>query len=523
MRFANQAARSSTPKVGDKKTTNLAGSEAYAKSPCAELCSVVLTSMLQSSYYANDVSTMARLRKLVRQTSPEFAAKLALYARHEHGLRTISHVLAAEVALFRYETRDSAVGPALKDWGARFFDKIIKRPDDMVEIVAYLLSTQFAGRTKLTLPNAIKRGFARAFSRCSEYDLAKYGRADAHDNKKMTLRRVAHLVHAAGPKDSPVYKLRGATLPAPDTHEAVMTRAGSVAKAASDAGEAIDVDDLKAAEWARLFKEGKIGYLAALRNLRRIVEQAPESIDEVCAIVADPAKVAKALVFPFNFMAASKAMAEVNGPAAQKALRAIHKAMELSVANVPRFEGATLVVMDESGSMDRPIVTVRGENVVNTGRSPADIASLFAACLLKANDDADFMLFSTDARYVNVVTSDSVLSIAATIRAMKNPRGTNFNAPFETANRAYDRIIILSDEQGWMGGKAPDVAVREYRQRHNADPAIYSWDLMGSGTSQFPGSKTVQLAGWTDKVFDLMKSIEMNPNEMIDAVSATPL
>jgi 60 kDa SS-A/Ro ribonucleoprotein len=55
--------------------------------------------------------------------------------------------------------------------------------------------------------------------------------------------------------------------------------------------------------------------------------------------------------------------------------------------------------------------------------------------------------------------------------------GTNFHAIFETANRAYDRIIILSDMQGWVNYNTPTRSFAEYKRRVGANPRVYSFDL----------------------------------------------
>ena len=90
---------------------------------------------------------------------------------------------------------------------------------------------------------------------------------------------------------------------------------------------------------------------------------------------------------------------------------------------------------------------------------PIKIGSLFAAVLAKAND-ADVMLFSDDAKYVALNKRDSTLTLARWLESQCASAGTNFHSIFQRANRAYDRVIILSDMQGWIGGHAPNVHVR---------------------------------------------------------------
>jgi len=124
---------------------------------------------------------------------------------------------------------------------------------------------------------------------------------------------------------------------------------------------------------------------------------------------------------------------------------------------------------------------------------------------------------------VNYYFEDPALTIAG--RLVKNARaaGTNFHAIFEKAKRAYDRIIILSDMQGWMGGYAPTGSFKNYKKKYKADPYIYSFDLQGYGSLQFPEDNVFALAGFSEKIFDLMKLLETDRNALIKKIEAIEL
>lgn len=113
--------------VKPQKTENLAGGQAYAQSPELELISVMLTSFVAQTFYRSADDTLARVKELLPLVDTEFAAKLGVYARRVFGMRSISHALAAELA------------PHLskKPFARNFYTAIVKRPDDMTEILAY--------------------------------------------------------------------------------------------------------------------------------------------------------------------------------------------------------------------------------------------------------------------------------------------------------------------------------------------------------------------------------------------------
>lgn len=114
--------------------------------------------------------------ELLAKNDAEFAAKAAIYARTKFGMRSITHLLAGELAKY-------ATG---KEWAKSFYEQIVYRPDDMTEIMAYYFNTQ-----KLKLPNAMKKGFAAAFDKFDGYQLAKYRNA----NKDLKLVDVVNLIH----------------------------------------------------------------------------------------------------------------------------------------------------------------------------------------------------------------------------------------------------------------------------------------------------------------------------------------
>jgi len=474
------AARKAFARAPD--TTNLAGGGAYAQTAKLELVSTLITTFLQDEFYRTEKQTTAQLRALVAKlaaTDPLYVAKAALYARHQHGMRSVTHLVAGELA--------KLVKGA--PWTKSFHEKITRRPDDALEILGYYLATH--GRP---LPNSLKKGLGAALARFDEHQLAKYRR----DHAAFKLVDAVNLVR---PPATPALTalVRGTLAPA-QTWETRLTQAGA---AAENAGEAA-VSAAKSAAWASLVRERKLGYLALLRNVRNILAHAPDAatVDELCAQLADAAAVRRSLVYPFQFLAALDALKQGNLAGAARVMDALNQAVDHSLANVPRFEGATLVALDSSGSMK--------------GR-PQTIGSLFAAVLVKASG-ADLMLFSDDARYITLNRRDTTLTAAAGIPFISG--GTNFHAIFQRANRAYDRVIVLSDMQGWIGGGAPNDSLAAYQRKHAAAPRIFSFDLKGYGTLQFPQERVTCLAGWSDRVFDIMHKLDRDPSALVREVEA---
>jgi hypothetical protein len=240
---------------------------------------------------------------------------------------------------------------------------------------------------------------------------------------------------------------------------------------------------------------------------------APGAIAGVCELISNPEAVRTCRVFPFQMVRAyDQVGAKVAGGDGKKLMKAVSTAVDLSVGNIPEFPGKTLVVVDKSGSM-------AGE--------PSHIASIFAAATLKRNDNADLMLFADDAAFVVPDTvGKSVIALAHEIQRNSICGGTNFSAIFQKARDIrYDRVIIFSDEQGWVNRGAEGVreSFSNYCKRHSHRPFVYSFDLKGSGTSQFPEERVALLYGFSVKVFDVMKALETDRSALISAIDQIDL
>jgi 60 kDa SS-A/Ro ribonucleoprotein len=188
--------------------------------------------------------------------------------------------------------------------------------------------------------------------------------------------------------------------------------------------------------------------------------------------------------------------------------RGICTPVDKALANVPRFDGRTLVALDGSGSMSGRLLAV---------------GSLFAAVLAKANAEATIMVFSNDAEFVTLNRRDSTLPLAQQIAARAPNGGTNFHAIFQRAKCAYDRIVILSDMQGWIGNDAPTATFTAYKQRTASDPRVFSFDLAGYGTLQFPERNVYCLAGFSAKALQAMRFLEEDKSALFREIEAIEL
>ena len=473
-----------TVKEPKTKTINLAGGEAYSQTNELALVSMLLTSFVNDQFYKSGNDTLKDLRSLVKKVDPEFAAKAAIYARDKFGMRSITHALAGELTS---ELKGSELGK-------NFYDKVVVRVDDMTEIMSYYLIHK-TSKDNPKFPNSLKKGFAKAFDKFDAYQLAKYSGKNK-DLKLVDLVNIVHPVPTDRNKTALELLVKG-DLKNTETWEAKLSKAGQVAENEED------LSQLKADAWTDLITSRKIGYFALLRNLRNILNQAPNAVPAACELLVDEKLISKSRVLPFRFATAYEEISKMgSSKGVRDVLVAISSAMDISCKNIPIFED-TLFVVDVSGSM--------------SGR-PSEIASLFAAMFAKSNN-CDVMTFANNSTYVNYNPNDSVMTIRDSFRFSGG--GTNFKSIFKTANKAYKHIILASDMQGWVGHTSPSREFNEYKSSFNCKPHVFSLDLAGHGTLQLPESQVYCLAGFSDKVFQIMELLKIDKKALFNEINNT--
>jgi hypothetical protein len=463
------------------KTVNRAGGQAYKSSPELELVGILLTSFVKDKFYESAGGELQRLAGIIQSVNKKFAAQSAIYARHEFGMRSITHALASELAPY-------ISGQA---WADDFYNSIVRRPDDITEIISYHL-----GRGE-KLSSAMKKGLANAFNKFDGYQLAKY----KGEGNKVKLVDALNMIHPR-PKDDGqdaiFKKLTEGTLKSKDTWEARISASKG------------DKQEKKKA-WQELLESDRLGYFALLRNLRNILKDAPGSVDLACEKLTDAKRIEKSLVMPFRFLTAMKTLERENLDGIRKVFSALNKALDKSVDNVPIFEGKTLIALDVSGSMTSGL---------SDKLRPAEIAAVFAMALYKTND-SDFLTFDRGAEYQMINPDDALTTMVNRINFRGG--GTNIHSIFYRANKAYDRIVILTDNQGWMGYGTPAKALNDYRKNYDADPIIYDFDFESYGDMQFPESNVYCIQGYSDKVFDIMKLLETDRKALINEIKKIEL
>lgn len=504
-------------------TTNKQGHAAYSLSDELRLIAMLNTVKIEPQFYRSENETMKELRDLVERIAindPYFVCQAIKYSRcMRDGMRSINHLAAALVAPFI----------AGKDYAKRFYSLYNKktkeggcifRPDDMSEI-----KDVYAALNTTILSNAMKKGFASTIESLDNYQLAKY---------KKTVIDIANLVHPKSRLSNAVITvngkemrtidalMQGITVSA-DTWEVANSEAGQLVAKAVKEGKLDKVEaekvltEAKNDNWEALLSEGKLGILAALRNIRNMMKSPrPEVIDALCKLLSNPDAIRKGMVMPYQMDLAYEVLDQEfrTSPYCAQVKKALETGLELAVPNLTSaLPGKTLVMIDCSSSMHMAC----SQNNKRINSSVCDKAGLLAAIVAKATN-ADVIRFGSSASYTNYDANENVFSLAKKL-SYANMGGTYIGSAFELARRhrkKYDRIILLSDNEANYG------CTRSAYQGYVHDvcsPYIYAIDLGAYGTTPVRNDGKVNYYfGYGYKLFDDIAASEFNPNVHIDAV-----
>lgn len=368
--------------------------------------SVLSCLLWEDEFYEDGKSIATRIAELAAQVPPKALAGLAIEARHKQHLRHVPLWLLCSLA---------KTGKGMK-LVADTIEQVISRADELSEFVALYWKDG-----KRPLSAQIKKGLARAFRKFSAHQLAKYNRDEA-----VKLRDVLFLCHAK-PKNAEQAEtwkqLINGTLKAPDTWEVALSGGAD-----------------KKATFERLIVEEKLGYLALLRNLRNMMDA---GCDETIVRAAIIQRRGAERVLPFRYVSAARACPRMEGT--------LDQALLATLANVPPLPGMTAILVDVSGSMNDRL----------SGKS--DLTRMDAAATLASMLTGTRRVFTFSNSCIEIPARLGMSGIDA-IRNSQPHQSTRLMEAVTAINNevAYDRLIVITDEQAHPGNGMPAPKGRGY-------------------------------------------------------------
>ena len=459
----------------EKKTEkNYEGARAYAMTPELELYTAVVTASLSDTFYEKQDERVDRIAQLIGKVSPEFIARLAVYARTEMHLRSIPLLLLVELA--KIHNGDDLV--------ARAVEKTVLRADEIMELLMCYQWRNPSGdaRKKLgKLSRQIQNGLQRAFNRFDEYQFAKYDR----NGLEVKLRDALFLVHPKAKYEQQqilfdkivnrqledgVEGFTGAQITSPDL------RAGAALVIA-----ALQADGYSVIDDIIYILRGYEDFDGKLRSLGAEIEK-------------------------------------VNSTHTTMLMNALEAAVKCSASNIEGFDENTRVLLasDVSRSMWSPISqrsTIRNY----------DIGILLSMLLRSRCKQVVAGVFGNDWKVVNM-PNDNVLMATRQLERLGNTVGFSTNGYkvinwLMEQNIVMDKVMMFTDMQMWDStGRHQEIedSWRKYKKMA-PNAKLYLFDLAGYGQlpMRLAEPDVYLIAGWSDRVFDILSAIDKGEDALI--------
>lgn len=465
-----------------------AGAPATQSPPIEQLRRAVMTCMLwEDQFYENGVTIAERIAQLVRVIPLRAAGDIAIEARTKMKLRHVPLLIVREMA--RHPQLRAAPEIVRQTLHA-----VIQRPDELTEFLAIYWKDG-----KRPLSAQVKKGLASAFTKFSEYELAKYNR-----DKDIKLRDVLFLCHskpADVPKDAtkwtkteralykPVVAAFGTGVNALN-RDAVNRRTqhftdGEMLYAKLVDGQLETPDTWEVAlsggadkglTFRRLMNENRLGALAFLRNLRNMKQADVDTT--TLKNYGDRLNFERTL--PFRFIAA----ANMN-PGLE---HIIEPWMLNCLDGQAKLPGRTVFLIDVSGSMFGNRISTRSE------LDRFDAAAALTILGRELCEDVGVFTFSTQ---VAEVATRRGFALRDAMRNSQLHGGTYLGHALKTlaSSTTWDRLIVITDEQSMdvissdLPGQKYMINVASYRN--------------GVATDDW-----VRISGWSETVMDYIRMSE---------------
>lgn len=437
----------------------------------------------EDTFYEDGESIADRIKKYMKQVTPEQARSVLKEAKVDNKLRHMPLFLLVNMAKNGYLTAEDVANT-------------ITRVDDMSELLSLYWSTDWKDSTgntvknKHTVPKSIVKGIQKALPKFDEYQLSKY-RGDRYD---VSLKTVIKMTHPK-PENAEMEALWGrainGNLATPDTWEVGLTNCHTPAE--------------KKEFWTRMLTEktekgfNKLGALALIRNLRNM--QSVNVDEDNIRSALGSASMSK--ILPFQLVTAARYAPQLEDVLETKLLE--------SIDSMEKLEGDTVVLLDTSGSMRSPL-SGKGETTCQ------DVAASMGAIIRGVCNKSIIYTFQED---IQVVPSGR-RGFALIDCVRKAPSGgtsvidcTNDAVRLykESHNGKYPaRVIVVTDEQtnsdgtgrSWRRG----TTVKLDNLPSNCNGYIINVGTYENGVGYNNSCNYVHINGWSENVLKYISAYE---------------
>lgn len=389
------------------------------------------------------VDTVSKMEQVIDDAlNFDFGATLdwAVELRNDFNIRLNPQVIMVRAAMHPKRKEFTSMNPGKF---AEVNAKVMRRADDAASQISYYI---YLNKGKAKMPSILKRSWADHYGKLKPYQVAKYKNTD------MGIIDAVRICHASSPVISELMKTGTVAV---ENNQKTWENLRSEGKS-----------------WAEIISTIDMGHMAMLRNIRNVLQELNNDKD-LPTIKAYMEKLKAGVLtgkqFPFRYYSAYKAIEEVKYDLmhAQVALDALEECMDISVNNMPKLNGRTVCLSDNSGSAWGAITSEYGSVVI------AEIDNLSSVLTAMCSDEGYVVTFGDRCKVYPISKRRGVLEQTRQINESKGRdvgHGTEggiweFMHKITETKDVYDNIFIYSDQQAGTGGLyGTDEQSRAYRK-----------------------------------------------------------
>lgn len=485
-------------------TKNSAGGRAFKQSAENSLAQYAATGMLGGGFYHKAQDQLEAVLQLANQVSPEFLAKVAIFSRQQGYLKDMPALLLA-ILTVTDKTEDK-----------RYFKAAFKgvvTNGKMLRNFVQIMRSGVVGRS--SLGSAPKKMVQKWLDSASDEYLFK--QTVGNDPSLADVIKMVHPRPSDKKRDN-LYayiigkKYDGRSLPklVKDFEKFKKGSAGDrvVPNVPFQMLTSLDLSDK---EWKEIAKNGAWQFTRMNLNTfeRHGIFKDKVLTKQLATRLADEKLVRKSMAYPYQLFQAYK---NVDAGVPGSITNALHDAMEVSLENIPEFDGDVVVAIDQSGSMGSG---VSGGYSYSAPVTCADVATLFAVAIKRKNPDALTLGFDTNTRVHKMDPRDTVMTNINKFRLIGG--GTDCSSPIKYLNskkKKADLVVLLSDMEswadhyGWYGGSTGVQGEWDAFKRRNPNARLVCVNIHGSTSTTQAKDRTdvLNVGGFNDRFFDVIKA-----------------
>lgn len=526
------------PVAGDT-VVNFMNGVNYVLSPLMKLKMIAASSIFGEPQYYNDgmdkkayvtavskgyalfkENTGKRLSEIMTEAIDEaldydFKATLdfALELRSFYFMRLNPQVIMVRAAMHKKRAEFNAQYPG---YFRKINEKVMRRCDEPSSQLAYYI---YANGSKARIPSMLKRSWADRYEKASRYELSKY------KNAELGIIDTARICHASS-----------------DTIDELMKNGRIDVMISEKTWEQMRSSGMS---WKQILtnEEVYIPHMALLRNLNNIFRELDESDSSAVKLADDVLDkllqgVPGGKQFPFRYYTAHKYLEQAL-PFKEQVEKKLEECLMKSRENMPRLEGKTIVLTDNSGSAHGTFNSTYGSVRVS------EINNLSAILTAQSCDEGYVGVFGDRLEIIHISKDISPFEYMKKIERIARTIGQSTECGiwlfFKEALEkeiSYDNIFVYLDMQAGHGGlyvtskeeKSLKNAgadylgryvnvlalVESYRKKVNSKANMFTVQTAGYCDSMLPEYcyRTAILSGWTGKEIIFAESMNKLWNEV---------